>query len=192
MGLSRVAFKGMGVIVATLVSINLILYTLLPPAQPLPAIPYAEQARQAAETAGTSAGFYDFDGDNGVAWHAPELDRLDGATFQYMAQNVAAFSLDVACAAPYTLEIAVLDSHIRPDAPDITLWLNRAQYPLTRERGVRRWVYHVTVNDQPAGLWQVVIGTARLFRPSSIIAEDDDRLIGAGVDWALVTSAACD
>lgn len=191
MGLGNGFLRGMVVIIATLVCINVILYVVLPPAQPLPTSSYAEQARQSAQAAGRLAAFYDFDGAIRQGWHEVEADRVDGATFQYMAETTATLALDVGCSAPYTLEIAVLASHIRPETPVITATLNDTPVILTQQRGVRRWIYRAQLASEDAGNWRLGLTVERLVRPSSFFAEDDDRLLGAGLDWVLVSGAAC-
>jgi hypothetical protein len=174
-----------------LVILNLILYVIVPPAQPLPIVPYAQQAHQAAETADILAGFYDFEGDIGVGWYPSELDRLDSATYQHMAQTLATLTLSVGCAAPWTVDIAVLDSYIRPESPLIDLIIAGQPVSLTRERGTRRWIYRAQIDEGVAGDWALDIGVARLVRPSDIISDDDDRPLGAALDWVLITSPSC-
>lgn len=191
MGFGNGVLRGMVVIIATLVCINVILYVVIPPAQPLPTISYAEQARQSAEAAGRLAAFYDFDGASLNGWHEVEADRVDGATFQYMASTTARLPLDVGCSAPYTLEIAVLASHIRPETPVITAAVNDTPVTLTSQRGVRRWIYRAELPAEDAGSWQIDLTVERLIRPSSFFAEDDDRQLGAGVDWVLVSGDNC-
>ncbi len=193
MKFGKEAVVGVLVIVSTLVIFNLILYGVLPPAQPKPAVTHAQQARQAAESAGTLAGFYDFDGDLGeAAWYPTEkTDLLDGSTYQYMAQTDSPLTLTVACAAPWTLEVVVMDRLTHLARPEVSLAVNGTPVAATKTRMFRRWVYQATIPDGKPGDWMVDVSVPELIRPSDLFATEDDRPLGVAADWILVTGADC-
>jgi len=181
------------VIVSTLVIFNLILYGVLPPAQPRPDITHAQQTRRAAESAGILAGFQDFDADvTDAAWYAPEPpDPLDGAVYQYMAQTDAPLTLTVGCSAPWTIEIVVMDRIQSLARPAVSVSVNGVSLPLTQDHIFRRQRYQAVITDGVAGDWRVNLSIPDLMRPSDLFATGENRLLGAAVDWVMVTGTAC-
>jgi len=194
MKLGKEARVGLAVMVGTLVIITLILYGLLPPAQPKPAIPHGQQARQAAESAGTLAGFYDFDGDlGGMAWFPPEKpDSLDGSIYQYMAQTDSHLRLTVGCGAPWTLEVVVMDRLLHLARPEVGLTVNGTPINAVKTRMFRRWVYRAILPVGAPGEWDIGLSVPTLIRPVDVFANDDNRPLGAPVDWILVMGEDCD
>ena len=185
---------GVLVIVSTLVIFNLILYGVLPPAQPKPAVSHAQQARQAAESAGILAGFYDFDTDlGGTVWYPPEkTDLLDGSTYQYMAFTESPLALVVGCSAPWTVEVVVMDRLQHLARPEVSLTVNGSPVEAVKTRMFRRWVYQAVIPEGEAGDWTVSLSVPSLIRPSDLFATDDGRPLGVAADWVLVTGAGCE
>lgn len=134
------------------------------------------------------AGFYDFDdAPESDGWLPVEVDGLDGATFQYNGQPEAAISVEVACAGPWLVEYAVMDALIHPSTPLVTLTVNGQAVETSMREASRRQIYSAPVADEPTGAW--VLGfKADLERPTERIATTDDRLLGAPLDWVLVTA----
>ena len=156
-------------------------------------VPIETNTCQAAESAGTLAGFYDFDGDLGaMAWFPPEKpDPLDGAIYQYMAQTDSHLALTVGCGAPWTLEVVVMDRLLHLARPEIGLTVNGTPINAVKTRMFRRWVYRAVLPDGAPGAWDIGLNVPSLIRPVDLFANDDDRPLGAAADWILVTGADC-
>lgn len=191
MGLNKRAIYGLGWVLVTLVLFNLILYNFIPPAQRTPDTSYAQQARLKAESDGELAGFYDFDTELELGWYPPDYQALDNSTAQYMAQASAPITLDVRCAAPWHIDVVILDHPVRPQTPPIRLKVNDEQATLSVTRGLRRWHYQTVIPEGLAGDWRVEVEVDRLESLNDVISSTDTRPTGAGVDWVLVTSENC-
>lgn len=192
MGINKTAIYGLGWVFGLLMMFNLILYNFIPPAQRTPDISYAQQARLNAEATGKLAGFYDFDMELEQGWYPPEYQALDNSTHQYMAQESAPLALEVTCAAPWHIEIVILDHAVRPQTPPISVTVNGEQQTISSvTRGLRRWHYHTVISERVAGDWLIEVEVDRLESINDVISSTDTRPTGAGVDWVLVTGENC-
>jgi hypothetical protein len=184
--------RRVGVILLTLLMLNLVLYVWLPPAQPRPEVPHGEQARRAAEAAGVLAGYYTFDDDRGVGWYLPQPPNpLDGAVVRFMAQERATVTLPVGCSAPWTVELVVLDRPVTRARPTISATLDGQPLALTAETRLRRTHYRAVVSEGTAGVWAFEVRSSEMYRPTDSVASLEKRRLGAALDWVLVTGTGC-
>lgn len=189
-------FVRTGVIMLTLLALNGLLYAVLPPAQPKPDTELGEQTRRSAESTGRLAAFYNFDSDNTLftpdGWYTPEPpDLLDASIYQFMADTEAVIRLPVGCAPPWSLEIAVMDNVAYLERLPITATLNGQALALDEVRGFRRWFQRTEITTGTAGDWELRLSVPKLIRPADFFATDEDRELGAALDWVMVTSETC-